>query len=110
MYNFKIGSSSILFSNLYIGLISGLFLSNVPTKILFTISHFLYTCYMLTCFILLDLNICLRIKIMKQLIMQFSSASCHTIPLRSKISPQHSVFKLLHFIKNLKKEQKNVHG
>jgi hypothetical protein len=34
-------------------------------------------------------NIWWRVQIMKLLIMQFSSASCHSIPLRFKYSPKH---------------------
>jgi len=87
----------LLCSHVYLGLPSGLFCSCFLTKILYT---FLISPMCATCpvhLILLDMiTITIVVKhtsYVKLLIMQFSSASHHFRPLRSKYPPQHPVLK-----------------
>jgi hypothetical protein len=90
-YTVPLRSILILSSHLYLHLLISLFLSDFSIKILCAL---MIASVHATCpaqLILLDLII--RVRVMKLLIMQFSPASCYFICLRSKYSLQYPILK-----------------
>jgi hypothetical protein len=85
-YPISLRSILTLPSDLHLGLPSGLFPQMFSNQYSVHIFHLSHMCHMPCHLILLD-------EVMKLLIMQSPSASCHFLPHRSKYSPQHPVLK-----------------